>query len=233
MSNFDSRLFGENIKKYRMEKGFSQQNLASAIGKNRATISRFETGDLLPNAEEINIICDELGIYESDLFSRDFAFSNKKNIKNPFGTDTLYVYFNAYNSNTKKFNKDKWILKIREKIDRIEVDFINSHDKSICSTGYMLVDDMVAFISLENYKPNENRLDVCEMVIRVCYGTNELMLGAYFGTNAQYEPSVRKCYFSTKDIEFTNELLENLKPTENEIANLKENYALYLEIFKK
>ena len=53
----------------------------------------------------------------------------------PFETDTLYMYFNAYNSNTKKFNKD--------------------------------------------------------------------------------------------------ELLEKLKPSENELQNLKKNFALYLEIFKK
>ena len=230
---FNSKLFGENIKKYRIEKGLSQQNLADVIHKNRATISRFENGDLLPNAEEINLICNELEIYESDLYKRNYIFSNKKNSKNPFGTDTIYVYFNAFNSNTKKFNKDKWILKIREKPDVTEVDFINSHDNSICSTGYLLADDMVAFITLENNKPNEMRLDICEMIIRVCYGTDELMLGAYFGTNAQYEPSLRKCYFSKNDIDFTDEMLEKLKPTENELQNLKKNYALYLEIFKK
>ena len=109
MSNFDAKLFGENIKRYRNEKGLSQQNLADLIHKNRATISRFENGELLPNAEEINIICDELGIYESDLFNREYTFSSKKNAINPFNTDILYVYFNSYNSNTKKFSKDKWI----------------------------------------------------------------------------------------------------------------------------
>jgi transcriptional regulator with XRE-family HTH domain len=233
MANFDSKVFGENIRKYRNEKGLSQQNLADLLKKNRTTICRFESGEILPNAEEISVICDELGIYESDLFNRDYAFSNKKNVENPFGTDTLYVYFNAYNTNTKKFNKDKWIIKIKPKTDRIEVNFINSHDKSIYSTGYMLTDDMVAFLSFENYKPNQMRLDICEMVIRVCYGTDELMLGAYFGTNAQYEPSIRKCYFSKKDIEFTDEMFENLKPTDSELQNLKKNYALYLDIFKK
>lgn len=122
-------------RKYRNEKGLSQQNLADLIHKNRTTISRFENGELLPNAEKIKIICDELGIYELDLFNREYAFSNKKNVNNPFETDTLYMYFNAYNSNTKRFNKD--------------------------------------------------------------------------------------------------ELLEKLKPSENELQNLKKNFALYLEIFKK
>ena len=77
MSNFDAKIFGENIKKYRNEKGLSQQNLADLINKSRATICRFENGELLPNAEEINVICDELGIYESDLFKRS-AFDDSR-----------------------------------------------------------------------------------------------------------------------------------------------------------
>ena len=233
MSNFDSKIFGENIRKFRKEKGLSQENLAYAINKTKGTISRIENGELLPNAEEINIICNELGIYESDLFNREYAFSNKKNVNNPFGVDKLYVYFNSFNPNTKKFNKDKWIINIREKVDRIEVDFVNSHNNIIYSSGYMLSDDMVAFLSFENYKPNQMRLDICEMIIRVCFGTDELMMGAYFGTNAQYEPSIRKCYFSKKDIPFTDEMLEDLKPTESELKKLKEDYALYFDIFKK
>lgn len=44
MSNFDAKIFGENIKKYRNEKGLSQQNLADLINKSRATICRFENG---------------------------------------------------------------------------------------------------------------------------------------------------------------------------------------------
>lgn len=233
MSNFDSKTFGENIRKYRKEKGVSQENLANKLNKNKATISRYESGELLPNAEEINLICNELEIYESDLFNRDYAFSSDKYVINPFKTDKLYVYFNSFNPNTKKFGKDKWIINIREKQDRIEVDFVNSHTNLIHSTGYMLADDMVAFLSFGNYKPNQMRLDMSEIIIRVCYGTDELMLGAYLGTNAQYEPSIRKCFFSKKDIEFTDKMLEELKPTEEELKKLKETYALYLEIFKK
>lgn len=78
MSNFNSKVFGENLKRYREQKGLSQQNLAESIGKNRTTISRFEQGTLLPNAKEISIICDELGIYESDLFNRKTVFQTRK-----------------------------------------------------------------------------------------------------------------------------------------------------------
>lgn len=84
---------------------------------------------------------------------------------------------------------------------------------------------------LENYKPNNARLEVAEIIINVCNGVDDLMMGSYLGTDRQYRPSIRKCYFSKKDIEFTDEMFENLRITEKENHTLKEENALYLEIF--
>lgn len=57
------------------------------------------------------------------------------------------------------------------------------------------------------------------------------LLGGYFGTNAKCEPSLRKCYFSKKDMEFTKEMFEQLKLNENEKEILEKQNALYLDIF--
>ena len=57
MSNFNKKEFGENIKKYRRIKGLSQENLAVALGITPATIARNETGEIIPNAEQIYMIC--------------------------------------------------------------------------------------------------------------------------------------------------------------------------------
>ena len=37
--------------------------------------------------------------------------------------------------------------------------------------------------------------------------------------------------YHQKDVEFTDEMLENLKPSANDIQMLKESNALYLDIF--
>lgn len=86
-------------------------------------------------------------------------------------------------------------------------------DKKVYMRGYMNADKSVAFISLENYEPNSARLNHAVIEINIASGVNGLMLGTLTGTNAQYVPSIRKCYFSQKDIEFTDEMLEELKPT--------------------
>ena len=70
----------------------------------------------MPDVRDISIICEELGIYEADLYGSDTNRTTQNNkSKNPFGTDRLYVYFNAYNFRTKQFAPDKYILELEQK----------------------------------------------------------------------------------------------------------------------
>lgn len=84
---------------------------------------------------------------------------------------------------------------------------------------------------MENYKPTSTRVDVAVLEINICNGTEGLMLGAYFGTNSKCEPSLRKCYLSKKNIEFTKEMVEKLKLDENEKEIIDKQNAMYLDIF--
>ena len=111
------------------------------------------------------------------------------------------------------------------------VDFYIPDDNKIYLRGYMQSDKTVSFIALENYEPNNARLEHALIEINIVNGVNDLMLGTYVGNNAQYIPSIRKCYFSQKDVEFTDEMLENLKPSVSDIQMLKESNAIYLDIF--
>ena len=231
MSSFDSKLFGQNLKKYRKLKGLSQDNIAMILEKTKATISKYENGDLLMNAEDISKVCDELGIYSSDLFEQEYKNINKENNRNPFKSNKLYCYFYAYNYKTKQYEKGKYILDIVERPDFVRVNFYIPDDNKIYLRGYMQSDKAVSFIALENYEPNNARLEHALIEINIVNGVNNLMLGTYVGSNAQYIPSIRKCYFSQKDVEFTDEMLENLKPSASDIQMLKESNALYLDIF--
>ena len=84
---------------------------------------------------------------------------------------------------------------------------------------------------MENYLPTSTRVDVAVLEINICNGTEGLMLGGYFGTNAKCEPSLRKCYFSKKNVDFTKDMLEQLKLNANEQETLMKQNALYLDIF--
>ncbi len=232
MSEFDSKDFGERLKNYRIKRGLSQENLATSLHKNKSTISRYEKGELLPDVRDISIICEELGIYEADLYGNDTnrTTQHSKSI-NPFHTDKLYVYFNAYNFRTKKFAPDKYILELEQKQNICKVKFIDYHDKRIYSEGYLICNDEIAFAVMENYRPTSTRIDVPVIEINICNGTDGLMLGGYFGTNEKCEPSLRKCYVSKKNVDFTDEMFKKLKLNENEREILNKQNALYLDIF--
>lgn len=231
MVNFDSKSFGENLKKYRKLKEYTQENLAMELGKTTATISRYEKGDQMMSAEDISKVCDLLGIYPSDLFEKDYKNINKENSKNPFKSNVLYAYFYAYDYKTRKYSKGKYILSINERPEFVKVDYYIPGDNRIYLTGYMQADKCVAYISLENYEPNNARLEHVLVEINILNGVDDLMLGTLVGSNSQYMPSIRKCYFSKKEIDFTDELLENLKPTEHELNMLKDTNAMYFDIF--
>lgn len=233
MAEFNRQEFAERLKKFRKDKGLSQENLARAIKKDTATISRFENGKLIPDAEQITLICNELGITEAELFnSSSQIISNKESI-NPFETDTLYAYYYGYFPSSQKYGKCKFKLNIIQKTSHCIVEMVDYKTNKIYLKGYLEADSFIAFIKLNNYKPTSNRLECTQIDINIANGMDGLMRGAWFCTNGKYEPSCRKCFISKKDLEFTNEMLKELEITEQEIEQLKDINIWYVKAENK
>ena len=53
MSDFNSKEFGNKLRELRNSKGLSQDNLANKLNISRTTIGRFESGEMIPNAQII------------------------------------------------------------------------------------------------------------------------------------------------------------------------------------
>ena len=103
MARFNSKDFGATIRNARKSKGLSQKNLANSLNPAISTIARYESCEISPSAEHISLICDELGIYEYELFNMDGKFQNKENSKNPFKSTILYICYNAYIPSSNKY----------------------------------------------------------------------------------------------------------------------------------
>ena len=63
-------IFCENIKKYRLEKGWTQSDLAKRSGIHQAKISGFENGTFPKDESRIIAIADALNIGLDELFGR-------------------------------------------------------------------------------------------------------------------------------------------------------------------
>lgn len=232
MAEFNKKEFGEKIRNARKAKGLSLDNLGRAIGKNATTVGRYESGEILPDAEQIYLLCNELGINEYELYNNN-KIQNVENSQNPFNTDILFLYYIGYFTKTNKYGKCKFKLKLIEKPDMCRVDFVDYKTEKIYLSGYVLADSNIAVFVLENYKPNNLRLEVTEIILNIARGTNELMLGSLHCTNGSYVPSNRKCIVSKKNIDFTDDLLDKIKFTEQEQKELNDINILYLDVTNK
>ena len=234
MANFDKIEFGNNIKKARLSKGLSQENLANVLDVDRSVIAKYEAGKVIPNAEQVALICEELNIYESDLYiSSNRKMINKGNSINPFQVDTLYIYYPAYYPHKDKYGIGKFKLIIKEKPDCCLIDFVDYKTNKIYSTGYMQADGNIAVCIIENYIPSSPRLEVGEIILNIANGTDGEVIGTYTCTNGNYVPCIRKCVVTKKDLDITEPIKSNLKITEKEINQLKDTNILYFQTRKK
>ena len=83
MSDFNSKEFGNKLRELRKSKGLSQDNLANKLNISRTTIGRFESGEMIPNAQIIKELCEILGISLNEfLAGEDIEIDNiEKNQK--------------------------------------------------------------------------------------------------------------------------------------------------------
>ncbi|MFR7908768.1 MAG: helix-turn-helix domain-containing protein [Oscillospiraceae bacterium] len=75
---------GENIKKYRKEKGLTQKELADKIGKGFSTVQKYELNISQPPIDVLNRIADTLDINVSKLFDIENTLNQSSEILSNF-----------------------------------------------------------------------------------------------------------------------------------------------------
>ena len=78
MSDFNSKEFGNKLRELRKSKGLSQENLAKELNISRTTVVRFESGEMIPNAQIIKELCEILNVYSTELFEMDYKIKNRE-----------------------------------------------------------------------------------------------------------------------------------------------------------
>lgn len=70
--------FAKNLIELRKYHNFSQEELAEMIGVSRQTLSKYETGESLPDIEKSKLLADAFGVSLDDLIS--FEKNDKENL---------------------------------------------------------------------------------------------------------------------------------------------------------
>ena len=63
----DINTIAKNIRKYRIEKGYTQKELAEMIGRATITVSKYELGYTRPSPYSITVIAKVLGVNRADI----------------------------------------------------------------------------------------------------------------------------------------------------------------------
>ena len=66
---------GENIKRLRLENGWSQSDLASRIGKSRAAISQYESGETTPRMGVIENLASVFGVKKREIVESQVTYA--------------------------------------------------------------------------------------------------------------------------------------------------------------
>ncbi len=77
----NNKEIGANIKKYRKEKGLTQDQLAKKIHKSKSVLQKYENGVTAPSLEIISDIAKELGIFPHFLIGVDAWAEHDPNTK--------------------------------------------------------------------------------------------------------------------------------------------------------
>jgi putative transcriptional regulator len=71
-------MFGENLKTARKQKGFSQEQLATRLNVVRQTISKWEKGISVPDAETLIQLAEVLEVEASDLLGKKIEMKGEQ-----------------------------------------------------------------------------------------------------------------------------------------------------------
>ena len=164
--------------------------------------------------------------------SKDFLIKKKEN-KNPFGINKLYVYYYGYYPTLKKYDKCKFVINIIEKYDYCTIELCDYNSNRVYLQGHLESDNYIAFFRFNNYKPTSIRLECSQFNVNIANGIDRIMKGAFYCTDAKYNTSARKCIFSKEDLEFTDEMLEELKITNIEYEEMKDINIWYIDMENK
>lgn len=222
---------GEQLKYYRKASNKTMLEIGQSINKSKATISKYERNEIIPDSITLLELCNCLGISLNELFSSENTNVKIYNNDNPFGTDKLYVYYytdkKLMTSIIDIFSEDS-ILKCR---------FFNGikNIKSYKNCAYYYegiieTNKTIAYFILNNVSAQNNMLEKVQIIVNISW-SNEISIckGIIVGLTPSALPIVKKIIISTSEINDINKYNEALIFSKDDVKKIYYDNALIIE----
>lgn len=223
--------FEELLKQYRKSRGLTLEDLGNKISKTKATVSKYENGEIIPDILTILDICNVLDISLSQLFPMKDDINHHSSL-NPFKVNRLYLYY--YTENIPITS----ILEIKEEANKILVRLYNgvknvntyADESSYYYEGILECDKTVGYLNLYNSKSQNTQLEKVQISFLIPW-SKDFKITHFFimGLTPNSNPIVKRGILSIDPIKNISDYKEILEITKDEFNDIKRENGWILE----
>lgn len=207
-------------------------DVGKTISKSKATISKYESNQIIPDAITLLELCNCLNISINDIL----PITEEKNINsntlfNPFGTNQLFMY---YYTDKKlitsifdlSISNDKYICKFYNGIKKTS----NYHNCSYYYEGTLESNMTTAFFTLYNSSHKNNMLEKVQIVVNIPWSDNiEICKGLILGLTPNSLPIAKKVILSSAEIKDIQKYYRALIFSKEDVNKIYNDGALIIE----
>ena len=220
---------GQRIRLYRKTKNLTIETFAGMIGKSKATVSKYENGDISIDIETLFIIAEALGVSVSQLVDYTVAKQDsaveEDGLKADLGKSRYYMYF--YDGRRSRIARN--IIEVQDgggEMGVFEADmyayldsFENYYQCKLLYHGTMRRSDTFVNFNFEN---QNNKVERAFLYAINPFDHNGRMTGLYCGLSTQpILPASFKFILSPDILEENEELKAELSVSKEDIKLLK------------
>ena len=231
MYEINQNIFGKNLKILRKSRNLTLDSLGDSINKTKATVSKYEKGEIIPDIATVLEICNVLDISISQLFPMN-SKTRKHLSKNPFKTNVIYMYY--YTENILITS----ILEICENNNNIEIKYFNgvkdivkyANKASYIYEGFMECDKTIGYINLINKNSENTQLEKLQISFNIPWSNNFEITNFYIlGLTPNSIPIVKKGILSSSPLNNFDNFKEDLKISKKELIKIQNDNGWILE----
>ncbi len=217
---------GEKIRKYRKIKHLSLEYVGEKIFKKKATISKYEKGEIIPDFVTVLEICNVLDIDLSTLCPSILPIFSANSV---FNSDTLYLY---YLTGKKLITS---IIKLQPNINDKSVAFFYNGVKENADTsayyyeGIITYSDTVTYMSFRNTSSNKLKTEEVQITITQPLSNANTCYNCFVsGLTPNFIPIIKRGLISTIPLTFNKSSIKKLQISKKELQNISDNNAWLL-----
>lgn len=216
---------GESLKKYRKNKHYSLEYVGKQIFKTKATVSKYEKNEIIPDIFTFLELCNILDInIESILNSISPIY---KNI-NPIGKNSLYLYYLT----DKKIITSSIELK-PEKNNIFKAFLYNGIKSSKDIPAYYYEGnaeffDNVIYMNFKNLSCDKLKLERVQIIINIPISSNTKYYNCFVtGLTPSFQPIIKRGLISTEKLDIPEKIINKLKISKDELHKIS-NYNSWI-----